>query len=52
MFKKYGELGKVIAEESGRAVFRMMNPTIKVWDIIGRSMMLHSQQNRYLISFV
>ncbi|CAH1792604.1 unnamed protein product, partial [Owenia fusiformis] len=38
--KIYGSLGNITANERGRATFRFENPTVKVWDIIGRSMMV------------
>ncbi|CAH2064689.1 unnamed protein product, partial [Iphiclides podalirius] len=32
-----GDLGNVVADESGRATFRIVDEVLKVWDIIGRS---------------
>ncbi|XP_022091361.1 copper chaperone for superoxide dismutase-like [Acanthaster planci] len=37
-----GDLGNVIADDDGRARFRMKNDRIKVWDVIGRCMVIHS----------
>jgi len=39
-YQKYGYLGEVDADTAGRAQFKMKNNCIKVWDIIGRSMVL------------
>ncbi|XP_013404594.1 copper chaperone for superoxide dismutase isoform X1 [Lingula anatina] len=38
--KPIGDLGQVLADETGRAVFRMESDKIKVWDVIGRSMII------------
>ncbi|XP_038072125.1 copper chaperone for superoxide dismutase-like [Patiria miniata] len=40
-----GDLGNVIAGEDGRARFRMENDRIKVWDVIGRCMVIHSGED-------
>lgn len=32
-----GDLGNIIADENGRATFRIVDNVLKVWDIIGRS---------------
>ncbi|XP_078591575.1 copper chaperone for superoxide dismutase-like [Branchiostoma floridae x Branchiostoma japonicum] len=37
-----GDLGNVLADERGRAEFRMEDERLKVWDIIGRSLVVHS----------
>ena len=38
-----GEIGE-ISSEAGRAEFRITNNNFKVWDIIGRSCVVHKQQ--------
>lgn len=35
-----GDLGNILADETGRAVFRMEDDLLKVWDIIGRSIVV------------
>lgn len=32
-----GDLGNIVADEAGRATFRIVDNVLKVWDIIGRS---------------
>ncbi|KAJ8705002.1 hypothetical protein PYW08_012322 [Mythimna loreyi] len=32
-----GDLGNIVADENGRATFRIVDNVLKVWDIIGRS---------------
>jgi len=44
--QKYGELGLVRADSAGRAQFRLQTPFLKVWDVIGRSMVLHEQSEQ------
>ena len=41
-FQATGEMGDIFAEPNGRAEFRFVNERLKVWDLIGRSMMIHS----------
>ena len=41
-----GDLGGVEADKSGRASLRVVSNRVKVWDIIGRSIVVHSQQSR------
>jgi len=41
----YGDLGNIIANDSGRAKFRILDEIIKVWDIIGRSMVVHESSD-------
>ncbi|XP_013790588.2 copper chaperone for superoxide dismutase-like [Limulus polyphemus] len=38
--RHYGDLGNVTADDHGRAVFRKEDRVIKVWDIIGRSLVV------------
>lgn len=40
---KYGELGHVEADEHGRAEFRIENVRVKIFDIIGRSVVIHQK---------
>jgi len=40
-----GDLGNIRADESGRATFRIVDPLIKVWDIIGRSVVVSSNKD-------
>ncbi|XP_053305385.1 copper chaperone for superoxide dismutase isoform X2 [Spea bombifrons] len=35
-----GDLGNILASDNGRASFRMENDRVKVWDIIGRSLVV------------
>ena len=48
---KYGDLGMMNVNEAGRAEFRRESDRIKVWDIIGRSIVIRDQlqecNNRY-----
>lgn len=46
LLQKYGELAQVEADGAGRASFRFENDHVKVWDIIGRSMVLQSVGQR------
>ncbi|KAH9380231.1 hypothetical protein HPB48_022779 [Haemaphysalis longicornis] len=39
---KYGSLGEIDVDENGRSVFRRTNDTVKVWEIIGRSLVVCS----------
>lgn len=41
-----GDLGSVAADESGRASLRVVSDGLKVWDVIGRSVVVHNQQSR------
>ncbi|XP_071800030.1 copper chaperone for superoxide dismutase-like [Asterias amurensis] len=41
--RHYGDLGNVVADDNGRAVFRMENDRVQVWDVIGRCMVMHSK---------
>lgn len=38
-----GDLGNIRADETGRSVFRMNLPDIKIWEIIGRSIAVTEQ---------
>ncbi|XP_014677181.1 PREDICTED: copper chaperone for superoxide dismutase-like, partial [Priapulus caudatus] len=40
-----GDLGNIRAEENGRAVFRFTDNRVKIWDIIGRSMIVHAAKD-------
>ena len=40
-----GDLGVVVSDDSGRAVFKMASNELKVWELIGRSMIIHSTPN-------
>lgn len=35
-----GDLGNITAGEDGRATFRLVDKVLKVWDIIGRSIVV------------
>jgi len=35
-----GDLGNIEADASGRAVFRLVDKVLKVWDVVGRSMVV------------
>ena len=40
---KYGDLGKMYVNKDGRGEFRTESDRIKVWDIIGRSIVIRDQ---------
>ncbi|KXJ19071.1 copper chaperone for superoxide dismutase [Exaiptasia diaphana] len=40
-----GDLGNVIANSDGRATFRIEDSKIKVWDIIGRAVVIHEGED-------
>ncbi|CAH1402053.1 unnamed protein product [Nezara viridula] len=42
-----GDLGNIEADETGRAVFRLEDGQVKVWDIIGRSIVVTSNEDDY-----
>lgn len=39
--RQYGNIGSVVADKHGRAKFLFIDGMIKVWDVIGRSMVVH-----------
>ncbi|KAK3093845.1 hypothetical protein FSP39_020907 [Pinctada imbricata] len=43
--KPLGEIGNIEADRDGRSQFRLTNTDLKVWDIIGRSMVIHQGQD-------
>ncbi|KAJ8281824.1 hypothetical protein COCON_G00043430 [Conger conger] len=40
-----GDLGNIVADSSGRASFRLEDSQLKVWDIIGRSLVVDSGED-------
>jgi copper chaperone for superoxide dismutase len=42
-----GDLGVVRTDSSGRALFRMTSEKVKVWDVIGRSLVIHDPVTSY-----
>ncbi|XP_048590406.1 copper chaperone for superoxide dismutase [Nematostella vectensis] len=40
-----GDLGNIIANQNGRATFRFEDKTVKVWDIIGRAIVVHADED-------
>ncbi|XP_068706238.1 copper chaperone for superoxide dismutase-like [Montipora foliosa] len=40
-----GDLGNILADKNGRAHFRMEERNVKVWDVIGRSLVVHSGED-------
>ena len=40
--RHYGDLGNIEADSEGRANFRFVDEMVKVWDVIGRSMVVHA----------
>ncbi|KAG5853253.1 hypothetical protein ANANG_G00071130 [Anguilla anguilla] len=40
-----GDLGNIVAESNGRASFRLEDSQLKVWDIIGRSLVVDSRED-------
>jgi len=42
-----GDLGNIRADESGRAKFRIVDPILKVWDVIGRSVVVSSDKDDF-----
>jgi len=39
--RHYGNIGSVMADKDGRAKFQFLDGMVKVWDVIGRSMVVH-----------
>lgn len=44
-FQHVGDLGNVIVDSDGRTVFRIIDPLLKVWDIIGRSIVITESED-------
>lgn len=44
-----GSLGTVSVDAGGRATLQTVSQQLHVWDLIGRSIVVHSQQNRYFL---
>ena len=42
---KTGDLGHVTADTAGRAQFRLIRNGFNVWDVVGRSMVMHETSN-------
>lgn len=40
-----GDLGNILAAENGRATFRLEDDQLKVWDIIGRSLVVDAEED-------
>jgi len=40
-----GDLGNILADKNGRASFRLEDKNVKVWDVIGRSLVVHSEED-------
>ncbi|XP_059047337.1 titin-like [Achroia grisella] len=40
-----GDLGNIVADEHGRATFRIQDSVLKIWDIIGRSVAVTERQD-------
>ena len=40
-----GDLGNIMADQQGRASFRLVDRVLKVWDIIGRSVVVSSHED-------
>ncbi|XP_014433287.2 copper chaperone for superoxide dismutase isoform X2 [Pelodiscus sinensis] len=45
LFQHLGDLGNVLAGNNGRAAFQMEDTQLKVWDIIGRSLVVDSGED-------
>ncbi|XP_034249014.1 copper chaperone for superoxide dismutase isoform X2 [Thrips palmi] len=45
MNRHVGDLGNVLADTDGRAVFRIVDRLVKVWDIIGRSIVITESED-------
>ncbi|XP_050048505.1 copper chaperone for superoxide dismutase-like [Dermacentor andersoni] len=43
--RRYGSLGEIDVDSNGRSVFRRTNDIVKVWDIIGRSLVVCSESS-------
>lgn len=43
LFQVYGDLGEIDVDTNGRSVFRKTDDIVKVWDIIGRSLVVCSR---------
>ena len=44
-----GRLGAVSVDDGGRAILQTVSQQLHVWDLIGRSIVVHSQRNRYIL---
>ncbi len=44
-----GGLGTVSVDDGGRAILQTISQQLHVWDLIGRSIVVHSSQNRYIL---
>ena len=42
-----GDLGNIVADESGRSAFRFTDNMVKVWDVIGRSLVVHNEPDNF-----
>ncbi|XP_068627283.1 copper chaperone for superoxide dismutase [Battus philenor] len=42
-----GDLGNIVADETGRATFRLVNDVLKVWDIVGRSVAVTERRDDF-----
>ena len=42
-----GDLGTITVNSTGRATLQTLNEHFHVWDLIGRSIVVHSPQQRY-----
>lgn len=42
-----GDLGNIVSNEDGRAVFRIQDQHIKIWDVIGRSLVVDEKEDTF-----
>ncbi|XP_065063048.1 copper chaperone for superoxide dismutase-like [Rhopilema esculentum] len=42
-----GDLGNIESDHNGRSVFRFQDEKVKVWDIIGRSLVVDAEEDRF-----
>ncbi|XP_026748128.1 copper chaperone for superoxide dismutase [Trichoplusia ni] len=42
-----GDLGNIVADEAGRATFRIVDDVLKVWDIVGRSVAVTERRDDF-----
>ncbi|XP_054712778.1 copper chaperone for superoxide dismutase-like [Uloborus diversus] len=50
--RHYGNLKKIEANSDGRASFHFEDPVIKVWDIIGRSIVISSEDSKLVCAVI
>lgn len=44
-FRHLGDLGNIVADENGKALFKFTDNRLKIWDMIGRSLVVHKNED-------